>query len=36
VDEYYGVLREAKKGDKILLWVKRGKNSQFVVLELNE
>ena len=36
VDEYYGAMREAKKGEKILLWVKRGKNSQFVVLTLNE
>jgi serine protease Do len=36
VDEYYDAMREAKKGEKILLWVKRGKNSQFVVLTLNE
>ena len=36
VDEYYDEMREPKKGEKILLWVKRGKNSQFVVLTLNE
>jgi len=36
VDEYYGVLREAKKGDKILLWVKRGRSSQYVVITIKK
>jgi S1-C subfamily serine protease len=36
VDEYYGAVREAKKGDKILLWVKRGRSSQYVVVTLSE
>ena len=36
VDEYYGAMREAKKGKKILLWVKRGSSSQYVVVTIKK
>ena len=36
VDEYYGAIRKAGKGDKILLWVRRGRSSQYVVVTLSE
>jgi len=36
LDEYYNVMRKANKGNKILLWIKRGRSSQFVVINLNE
>ena len=36
LDQYYHAIKEAKKGDKILLWIKRGRSSQFVVITLDE
>jgi serine protease Do len=36
VDEYYDAMREAKKGEKILLWVKRGSSSQYVVVTIKK
>ncbi len=36
LDEYYKATKEAKKGDKILFWIKRGRSSQFVVVKLKE
>jgi len=36
LDEYYKATKQAKKGDKILFWIKRGRSSQFVVVELDE
>lgn len=36
LDEYYEAIKEAKKGDKILFWIKRGRSSQFVVVTLDE
>lgn len=34
LDEYYQATQEAKKGDNILFWIKRGRSSQFVVVQL--
>jgi len=34
LDEYQRAVQAAKKGEKILLWIKRGKTSQFVVITL--
>ncbi len=36
LDEYYKATKQAKKGDKILFWIKRGRSSQFVVVQLEE
>jgi serine protease Do len=36
LDEYYKATKQAKKGDKILFWIKRGRSSQFVVVKLEE
>jgi serine protease Do len=36
LDEYYEAFKEAKKGDKILFWIKRGRSSQFVVVTLDK
>ena len=36
LDEYYKAMDKAKKGDTILLWVKRGRGSQFVVISLGK
>jgi serine protease Do len=36
LDEYYEAVKEAKKGDKILFWIKRGRSSQFVVVTLDK
>ena len=36
LDKYYRAIREAKKGDKILLLIRRGSSSQFVILKIDE
>lgn len=36
LDEYYNATKEAKKGDRILFWIKRGRSSQFVVVKLDK
>lgn len=35
LDEYYQATKQAEKGDKILFWIKRGRSSQFVVVQLD-
>jgi S1-C subfamily serine protease len=36
LDEYDEAIKEAKKGDNILFWIRRGRSSQFVVVQLDE
>ena len=36
LNEYNSAIQEARKSDKILFWLKRGRNSQFVVVTLGE
>jgi len=36
LDEYYRAIKEAKKDDRILFWIKRGRSSLFVVVQLDE
>ena len=36
LDEYYRAIREAKKNERILFWIKRGRSSLFVVVQLDE
>ena len=31
LDEYYEAVKEAKKGDKILFWIKRGRNRLLLI-----
>ena len=36
LNEYYRAIKEAKKDDRILFWIKRGRSSLFVVVQLDE